>query len=47
MDEKIISEVPLFAALPPAEITRLAQTLKPREAAAGSLLFQEGAPENR
>jgi serine phosphatase RsbU (regulator of sigma subunit) len=47
MDEKIISHVPLFAALPPAEITFLAQTLKPRQATAGSILFQEGAYDDR
>ena len=47
MDENIISQVPLFAGLPPAEITRLAQTLKPRQATAGSILFQEGAYDDR
>ena len=47
MDEKIISQVPLFARLPSAEITHLAQTLKPRQAAAGSLLFQEGIHDDR
>ena len=47
MDEKIISQVPLFAGLPHAEITRLAQSLQPRDAAAGRLLFQEGAHDDR
>jgi sigma-B regulation protein RsbU (phosphoserine phosphatase) len=47
MDEKIISQVPLFAGLPPAEIARLAQTLEPRQAAAGSLLFREGTHDDR
>ena len=40
--QDLISRVPLFASLPKSEIEYLARTLRPRQFAAGSLLFHEG-----
>jgi phosphoserine phosphatase RsbU/P len=42
MQQDLISRVPLFASLPPAEIEYLVETLRPRQFGAGSLLFREG-----
>lgn len=44
MKEQLISQVPLFATLPPHEIDHLAATLRPLEFLEGALLFQEGTP---
>jgi sigma-B regulation protein RsbU (phosphoserine phosphatase) len=42
MQPDLISRVPLFASLPRSEIEYLAGTLRPRQFAAGALLFREG-----
>jgi sigma-B regulation protein RsbU (phosphoserine phosphatase) len=47
MDETLISQVSLFTGLPPGEIHTLAKTLQPREAEAGTILFQEGVHDDR
>jgi sigma-B regulation protein RsbU (phosphoserine phosphatase) len=38
----LIAKIPLFAGLPSAELTHLAETLQPREFEAGALLIREG-----
>lgn len=43
MIEQLLSQVPLFTALPQFEIERLAASLQPRNFPPGTLLFREGA----
>jgi serine phosphatase RsbU (regulator of sigma subunit) len=47
MKEQLISQVPLFASLPRAEIEYLAETLHPFEFSEGALLFVEGQVGDR
>ena len=42
MKEQLISQIPLFAALPRHEIAHLAATLRPLDFPEGTLLFREG-----
>lgn len=47
MDEQLISQVPLFAALPAEEIRFLAQTLVLKQIPAGTILIHEGGRDDR
>jgi serine phosphatase RsbU (regulator of sigma subunit) len=47
MDETLISQVPLFATLPPDEIRYLAEKLRLREIPAGVTLIHEGGRDER
>jgi phosphoserine phosphatase RsbU/P len=47
MNESLISQVPLFATLPPEEIRRLARTLRPVSYVADTILFHEGEHGDR
>jgi len=47
MNEELISQVPLFASLPPSELAYLAETLKPVLVPKGTVLLTEGELGNR
>jgi len=47
MKEQFLRRVPLFASLPPGETAYLAQTLRPSELAAETLVFLEGKQDDR
>jgi sigma-B regulation protein RsbU (phosphoserine phosphatase) len=47
MNEELISQVPLFASLPPSEIQYLAETLEPVLVPEGEVLLTEGEFSNR
>jgi sigma-B regulation protein RsbU (phosphoserine phosphatase) len=47
MQEQLINRVPLFASLSPGEMKRLADSLRPVEFPAGTLLFREGETANQ
>ena len=47
MNEELISQIPLFAALPASEIHYLAETLKLRQIPPGATLIHEGGSDNR